>query len=131
MVCVDMGNVDEGVEYLEMAYNLMQPDSRVVYIVKRALGEGYYKKGDYWNAIYAWLEALKRNNKSMATIFNVAQTYGLVGQHDKEKRFYRLFLSMAALAESTPSLDEMVKQAEAAVGVKEDFKGCIIGLPVD
>lgn len=131
MVCIDMGNVDEGIEYLNIAYNLMQPDGRVVYIVKRALGEGYYKKGDYWNAIYAWLEALKRNNKSMATIFNVAQTYGLVGQHDKEKRFYRSFLSMAALAESTPSLDEMVKQAEAAVGKKEDFKGCIIGLPID
>ena len=115
MVCIDMGNVDEGIEYLNIAYNLMQPDGRVVYIVKR----------------YAWLEALKRNNKSMATIFNVAQTYGLVGQHDKEKRFYRSFLSMAALAESTPSLDEMVKQAEAAVGVKEDFRGCVIGLPID
>lgn len=131
MVCIDMGNVDEGIEYLNIAYNLMQPDGRVVYIVKRALGEGYYKKGDYWNAIYAWLEALKRNNKSMATIFNVAQTYGLVGQHDKEKRFYRSFLSMAALVESNPELEQMVRQAEAAVGVKEDFRGCVIGLPID
>jgi Flp pilus assembly protein TadD len=131
MVCIELDSLAEGIEYLDLAYSLMQPDGRVVYIVKRALGEGYYKQGDYWNAIYAWTEALRRNRNSMATIFNVAQTYGLVGQHDKEKQFYRSFLSMAALVERTPALDEMVKQAEAVVGEKEDFKGVIIGLPVD
>ena len=131
MVCIGLDSLAEGIEYLDLAYSLMQPDGRVVYIVKRALGEGYYKQGDYWNAIYAWTEALRRNRNSMATVFNVAQTYGLVGQHDKEKLFYRSFLSMAALAESNPELDKMVKQAEAVVGGKEDFKGCIIGLPID
>ena len=131
MVCVEMDSVGEGIMFLEMANLLMQPDGRVVYIVKRALGEAYYKRGSYWNAIYAWTDALRHNRSSMATIFNVAQTYGLVGQHDKEKQFYRSFLSMAALAERNAELDQMVRQAEAVVGVKEDFKGCIIGLPID
>ena len=131
MVCVEMDSVGEGIMFLEMANLLMQPDGRVVYIVKRALGEAYYKRGSYWNAIYAWTDALRHNRSSMATVFNVAQTYGLVGQHDKEKQFYRSFLSMAALAERNAELDQMVKQAEAVVGVKEDFKGCIIGLPID
>lgn len=131
MVCVDLGNANEGIMYLNLAYNMMQPDGRVVYVVKRALGEAYYKSGSYWNAIYAWIDALRHNRSSMATVFNVAQTYGLVGQHDKEKQFYRSFLSMAALAERNAELDQMVRQAEAVVGVKEDFKGCIIGLPID
>lgn len=131
LVCIELDSLAEGIEYLDKAYELMQPDGRVVYLVKRALGEGYYKKGDYWDAIYAWIDALRRNRNSMATVFNVAQAYGLVGQHDKERQFYRSFLSMAALAESNPELEGMVKQAEAVVGEKEDFKGNIIGLPID
>lgn len=129
MVCVDRDSVTEGLKYLTLAYELMQPDHRIMFVIKRALGEGYYKQGHYWNAIYAWQDALKYNRNSMATIFNTAQAYGLVGRHDKEKAFYRSFLSMAALSEPNATLDEMVKQAEAAVGGHEDFKGVIIGIP--
>lgn len=130
IVCVDMNLADEGIMYLNLAFSLMQPDQRVAFVVKRALGEGYYKKGHYWSAIYAWEEALRYNRNSMATIFNTAQAYGLVGNDEKEKAFYRAFLSMAALAEPNEALDGMVRQAEAVVGGHEDFKGAIVGPPI-
>lgn len=130
IVCVDMDSVSEGIKYLNLAFELMQPDHVVTFVIKRALGEGYYKEGHYWNAIYAWEEALRYNRNSMATLFNTAQAYGLVGRKDKEKAFYRSFLSMAALAERNDKLDGMVRQAEAAVGGHEDFKGQIIGPPI-
>ena len=125
-----MNLADEGIMYLNLAFSLMQPDQRVAFVVKRALGEGYYKKGHYWSAIYAWEEALRYNRNSMATIFNTAQAYGLVGNDEKEKAFYRAFLSMAALAEPNETLDGMVRQAEAVVGGHEDFKGAIVRPPI-
>lgn len=131
IVCVDMDSVSEGIGYLQKACALLEPDHTVMFIVKRALGEGYYKQGNYWSAIYEWRDALKLNRNSMATIFNTAQAYGLVGWHDKEKAYYRTFLSMAAKVEQNDNLKQMVSQAEAVVGVKEDFKGAIIGLPID
>lgn len=131
IVCVDMDSVAEGIGYLEKSIELMQPDHMVMFVAKRALGEGYYKQGKYWSAIYAWREALKLNRNSMATIFNTAQAYGLVGRHDMEKAYYRTFLSMAALVKPNKKLEQMVKQAETIVGVKEDFNGTIIGLPED
>lgn len=131
IVCVDMDSVAEGIDYLEKSIELMEPDHTVLFVVKRALGEGYYKQGKYWSAIYAWREALKLNRNSMATIFNTAQAYGLVGKHDMEKAYYRTFLSMAALVKPNKELNQMVEQAETAVGVKENFNGNIISLPAN
>lgn len=131
IVCVDMDSVAEGIDYLEKSIELMEPDHTVLFVVKRALGEGYYKQGKYWSAIYAWREALKLNRNSMATIFNTAQAYGLVGKHDMEKAYYRTFLSMAALVKPNKELNQMVEQAETAVGMKENFNGNIISLPAN
>ena len=129
--CVDMDSVAEGIDYLEKSIELMQPDHTVLFVVKRALGEGYYKQGKYWSAIYAWREALKLNRNSMATIFNTAQAYGLMGKHDMEKAYYRTSLSMAALVKPNKELNQMVEQAETAVGMKENFNGNIISLPAN
>lgn len=130
IVCVDMDSVAEGIKYLNMAEEKLTPDGRVIFIIKRALGEGYYKNGEYWNAVYAWHDALKKNKNSIATVFNLAQAYGMLGKHDKEKECYMSFLSMAALiAKPNNELREMIKQAEGIAGKLTVEKGCILMPP--
>lgn len=131
IVCIDIDSVAEGISFLQKAYELMRPDGRVMFIVKRALGEGFYKQGDYWNAIYAWREALRYDQKRLATIFNIAQTYALLNKTDDAKAFYRSFLSMAVLQDSNPELDGMIAQAEDYVGKRENFNGNIVLPPLD
>lgn len=126
IVCVDMDSVAEGIEYLNMAQERLSPDGTVMFIIKRALGEGYYKNGEYWSAIYAWHDALKRNKNSVATIFNLAQAYGMVGKHDKEKACYKSFLSMVAHIKSNPELEKMIEQAENIAGKYTSKNGNIL-----
>lgn len=45
MVCIELDSLAEGIEYLDLAYSLMQPDGRVVYIVKRASARGITSRG--------------------------------------------------------------------------------------
>ncbi|WP_298454494.1 hypothetical protein [uncultured Prevotella sp.] len=54
-----------------------------------------------------------------------------MGKHDMEKAYYRTFLSMAALVKPNKELNQMVKQAETVVGMKENFNGNIIALPAN
>lgn len=56
---------------------------------------------------------------------------GAVFKHDMEKAYYRTFLSMAALVKPNKELNQMVEQAETAVGMKENFNGNIISLPAN
>lgn len=129
IVCVDIDSVAEGIKYLNMAEEKLTPDGTVMFIIKRALGEGYYKNGEYWSAIYAWHDALKHNRNSMATIFNLAQAYGIVGKHDKEKKCYMSFLSMAALTKPNHELQKMIEQAERVAGKFTLGKGNILTPP--
>ena len=129
-VCLELDSLDESIRYLELAVQTMEPDQRVMFLAKRALGEAFYQKGEWWNAIFAWREALKRNQNSLATCFNLAQVYGIVGETELEKTFYRVFLSMAAHEKETEELRKWVEQAVKVVGTAYYKKGAIL-LPPD
>jgi tetratricopeptide (TPR) repeat protein len=78
-------------------------------------GEGYYLTEHYAEAVTAWKEHLAYNPTSIATYFNVANTYALLLE-DKEqaKPYYQQFLDLARKEEKpTAALQEMVKKAEA------------------
>jgi tetratricopeptide (TPR) repeat protein len=116
IVCVDMGKVDEGIDYLNKAQELLEPDPTIMFIIKRALGEGFYKKKEWQSAIYAWKDAVKYNSNSSTTYYNLAQAYNVVGEHNSEKECYKAFLSMVKKEKANDALKDMIKIAEGVVG---------------
>ena len=115
VVCVDTKRYDEGLHYLALATQLMKPDTTVMKAITLSRAEGYYMTERYAEAVTAWKEHLAYNPTSIATYFNVANTYALLLQ-DKEqaKPYYQQFLDLARKEENpTDALQEMVKKAEA------------------
>ena len=115
VVCVDTKRYEEGLGYLNLATQLMQPDTTVMKAITLSRGEGYYLTERYDEAVAAWKEHLAYNPTSIATYYNIANTYALLLQ-DKEqaKPYYQQFLDLARKEEHpTDALQEMVKKAEA------------------
>lgn len=119
VVCVDTKRYEEGLRYLDLATQLMQPDTTIMKAITLSRGEGYYLTERYAEAVAAWKEHLTYNPKSIATYFNVANTYALLLE-DKEqaKPYYQQFLDLARKEEKpTAALQEMVKKAEAMLTI--------------
>ena len=115
VVCVDTKRYEEGLRYLDLATQLMLPDTTIMKAITLSRGEGYYLTEHYAEAIAAWKEHLTYNPMSIATYYNIANTYALLLQ-DKEqaKPYYQQFLDLARKEENpTDALQEMVKKAEA------------------
>jgi len=115
VVCVDTKRYEEGLRYLDLATQLMLPDTTIMKAITLSRGEGYYLTEHYAEAIAAWKEHLTYNPKSIATYFNVANTYALLLE-DKEqaKPYYQQFLDLARKEEKpTAALQEMMQKAEA------------------
>ena len=117
VVCVDTKRYEEGLSCLNLATKLMQPDTTIMKAITLSRGEGYYLTERYDEAIAAWKEHIAYNPTSIATYYNIANTYALLLQ-DKEqaKPYYQQFLDLARKAENpTDALQEMVKKAEAMI----------------
>ena len=115
VVCVDTKRYEEGLRYLDLATQLMLPDTTIMKAITLSRGEGYYLTEHYAEAVAAWKEHLTYNPKSIATYFNVANTYALLLE-DKEqaKPYYQQFLDLARKEEKpTAALQEMMQKAEA------------------
>ena len=115
VVCVDTKRYEEGLRYLDLATQLMMPDTTIMKAITLSRGEGYYLTEHYAEAVTAWKEHLTYNPMSIATYYNIANTYALLLQ-DKEqaKPYYQQFLDLARKEENpTDALQEMVKKAEA------------------
>jgi len=115
VVCVDTKRYEEGVRYLELATQLLLPDTTTMKAITLSRGEGYYLTEHYDKAVEAWKEHLAYNPTSIATYYNIANTYALLLE-DKEQAnpYYQQFLDLAR-KEETPNTDlqEMMKKAEA------------------
>lgn len=116
IVCVDMNEPKEGLAYLDKAYDMLQPDNMVMFVIRRAQGEGYYKCADWGKALDAWKEALKYDDTSITTYYYMAQVYGILKDKKNETSFYRKFLDIASKLKPTKELDALIKSAEAVVG---------------
>lgn len=114
VVCVDTKRYDEGLAYLELARELMRPDTTVMKAITLAQGEGYYLTHHYDEALEAWKEHLTYNPTSVATYFNLANVYAYVKKDKKTaKDYYRKFLEQAREVDKpTPQLQEMMEKAE-------------------
>lgn len=119
VVCVDTKRYEEGLHYLDLATQLMLPDTTAMKAITLSRGEGYYLTEQYEQAITAWKEHLTYNPTSIATYYNIANTYALL-QEDKQqaKYYYQQFLNLARKEQNpTPALQEMMKKAEAMLSV--------------
>ena len=115
VVCVDTKRYEEGLRYLDLATQLMLPDTTIMKAITLSRGEGYYLTEHYAEAIAAWKDHLTYNPKSIATYFNIGNTYALLLEDKKQARPYlQQFLDLARKEEKpTAALQEMVKKAEA------------------
>ena len=115
VVSVDLGFHEEGLRYLSLATELMRPDTTIMKAITLAQGEGYYLTHQYDKALEAWKQHLAYNPSSIATYYNIANTYALLLKDDEQaKYYYQQFLDLARKEEApNAQLMEMIQKADA------------------
>ena len=111
----------EGIHILLMALQRMQPDDAAMFNLHSALADGYYQNEEYYSAIWDWKNCLKYNPQSLASLYNIAQTYELIEEDGvKAEQAYIEFLLKAESADrTTPALEEWKRHAEGFGHVHE------------
>jgi len=114
VVCIDTKRYPEGLGYLDLAKQLMRPDTTIMKAITLSQGEGYYLTQHYEEAVTAWKEHLAYNPTSIATYYNIANAYAYLLKDGKQaESYYRQFLDLARKEEKpTDKLKEMIKSAE-------------------
>jgi tetratricopeptide (TPR) repeat protein len=121
VVCVDIGRLDEGIGYLNLATNLLLPDTTTMKAITLSQGEAHYLMGQYAQAVEAWKQHLAYNPTSIATHYNIANAiFYYLPDRKKAKTYYERFLELAR-KEPNPNaqLQEMMAKAEELL--KHDF----------
>ena len=114
VVCVDTKRYPEGLGYLQLATELMQPDTTIMKAITLSQGEGYYLTQHYPEAVEAWKRHLDYNPGSVATYYNIANAYAYLLKDDQQaKSYYQQFTEKAREVENpTPQLTEMMEKAQ-------------------
>ncbi len=84
VVSVDTHRYDEGLSYLSLALDLMQPDTVAMRAITLSQGEGYYLAKHYDKAVESWKRHLTYNPTSMATYYNIANALGYLIKDDEQ-----------------------------------------------
>ena len=121
VVCVDTKRYPEGLNYLNLAKELLRPDTTIMKAITLSEGEGYYLTQHYPEAVEAWKEHLTYNPGSVATYFNIANAYAYLLKDEKQAlSYYEQFLERAREVEKpTPQLEEMVERAKEILKMLE------------
>ena len=120
-VCVDTERLEEGIGYLNLATELMLPDTTIMKAITLSQGEAYYRTQQYAKAIEAWKRHLTYNPTSIATHYNIANAiYYSLPDRQPAKTYYERFLELAR-KEPNPNaqLQEMMANAEEML--RKDF----------
>ena len=114
VVCVDTKRYEEGLRALDLAIELTKPDTTMMKAITLSQGEGYYLTEHYPEAVEAWKRHLSYNPGSIATYYNIANTYTyLVKDDEQAKKYYQQFLDLAHQeAEPNEQLKEMIRKSE-------------------
>lgn len=114
VVCVDTGRLDEGIGYLNLATQLLLPDTTTMRAITLSQGEAYYWMRQYDKAVEAWKKHLEYNPNSIATYYNIASaTYYYLPDGKQAKTYFEKFLELARKEENpNAQLTEMIKKAE-------------------
>jgi len=121
VVCVDTKRYPEGLNYLNLAKELLRPDTTIMKAITLSEGEGYYLTQHYPEAVEAWKEHLAYNPGSVATYFNIGNAYAyLLKDEEQARSYYGQFLEKAREVEKpTPQLEEMVERAKEIMKMLE------------
>ena len=121
VVCVDTKRYEEGLGYLNLATELMKPDTTSMKAITLSQGEGYYLTERYAEAVAAWKEHLAYNPGSVATYYNIANAYAYMLRDDKQaKAYYQQFLERAQdIEKPTQQLLEMKERAKERLTIYE------------
>ena len=121
VVCVDTKRYPEGLNYLNLAKELLRPDTTIMKAITLSEGEGYYLTQHYPEAVEAWKEHLTYNPGSVATYFNIANAYAYLLKDEKQAlSYYEQFLEKAREVEKpTPQLEEMAERAKEIMKMLE------------
>ena len=113
VICVDTKRYPEGLGYLDLAKELMLPDTTIMKTITLSQGEGYYMTEHYPEAVAAWKEYLTYNPSSVATYYNIANACAyLLKDKEQAKAYYEQFLTLARKEETpTAQLTEMMEKA--------------------
>ena len=114
VVCIDTKRFEEGLRALDLAVELTKPDTTMMKAITLSQGEGYYLTEHYPEALKAWKRHLSYNPGSIATYYNIANTYTyLVKDDEQAKKYYQQFLDLAR-REAAPNeqLKEMIRKSE-------------------
>ena len=114
VVCVDTERLDEGLQYLDLATELLLPDTAVMKAITLSKGEAYYLSFRHAKAVEAWKKHLEYNPNSIATYYNIASaTYYYLPDGKQAKTYFEKFLELARKEENpNAQLTEMIKKAE-------------------
>ena len=114
VVCVDTKRYEEGLGYLNLALDLMKPDTTTMKAITLSQGEGYYLTERYAEAVSAWKWHLTYNPRSVAAYYNIANVLAYLMKDDKQAyEYYRRFLELARQeASPTRQLTDMMREAE-------------------
>ena len=113
-VSIDLHSYEEGLRYLDIALQLMQPDTTTMKAITLSQGEGYYLTKQYDKAVESWKQHLEYNPASIATYYNIASAYYYFLSDGKQAKAYlEKFLDLARKEEKpTQQLSEMIEKAE-------------------
>ena len=114
VVCVDTKRFEEGLGYLDLANQLLLPDTTTMKAITLSKGEAYYLTEHYDKAVEAWKEHLAYNPSSIATYYNIASAYYYyLPDGQMAKTYYEKFLNLARKEETpTQQLKDMIEKAE-------------------
>jgi tetratricopeptide (TPR) repeat protein len=114
VVCVDTKRFEEGLGYLDLANQLLLPDTTTMKAITLSKGEAYYLTEHYDKAVESWKKHLAYNPSSIATYYNIASAYYYFLPDGQEaKKYLEKFLALARKEEkTTQQLTEMIEKAE-------------------
>ena len=97
VVCIDTKRYPEGLRCLELAKQMMLPDTTIMKAITLSLGEGYYLTQHFEEAVTAWKEHLTYNPTSVATYYNIGNAYNyILKDPEQAKTYYQQFIEKAA-----------------------------------
>ena len=117
VVSVDLKSYDEGLRYLNIATELMRPDTTTMKAITLSQGEAYYLTKQYDKAVEAWKCHLDYNPTSIATYYNIGNTYYYFLSDTKQAKAYLEKFLEVARKEKNPNqqLNEMIEKSEAYI----------------
>ena len=132
-ICLKRGLYDEGLKYLEIAKDLIYPDTIQMRSFTLSLAEANYMTGNAQEAVNAWLQHIEYNPKTVVTYYNIANACAyLLKDGKKAKNYYEKFLERARKEEKpTPQLQDMIERAENMIQELPDDELDLLKLPLD